>query len=98
MRKIIEKTERKEKDRRELTSTLTISTLFIFFSVFTLFAIFENKVTTDDKLIAGMNQAELNCLKLICENNECSTIQIITQAQNYCKSLVYGTDFYMRLK
>jgi len=45
----------------------------------------------------GMNQAEFNCAKLICEKNDCKTIQIITEVQNYCKGLVYGTDFYMGL-
>jgi len=72
-------------------AVMFISTLFLSFGIMT-----ENKNLKED-VTSGMNQAEFNCAKLLCEKNDCKTIQIITEVQNYCKSLVYGTDFYMKV-
>jgi len=46
----------------------------------------------------GMNNAESNCLKLICEKANCGSIKDVQDVHSYCKSLVYGTDFYLRYK
>lgn len=44
----------------------------------------------------GMNIAEVNCLKLVCNQTGCEQLEKIDYIQKYCKSLVYGTDFYLR--
>ena len=46
----------------------------------------------------GVDLAEVNCLKLICTQTQCDSLEKIDYLQNYCKSLVYGTDFYLKYK
>jgi hypothetical protein len=84
--------------KQETIDVLTITLVVIMIaSSFMIGTIVGNYEGEESGLQKGMNQAELNCLKLICDNNDCSTIQTITEVQNYCKSLVYGTDFYMKV-
>lgn len=55
------------------------------------------KKELDFKIQEGMDNAELNCVTLLCEEMNCQNINHVTEVQNYCKGLVYGTDFYMGL-
>lgn len=93
--------KKNKKEEVVKTSTVIIGVVLLSFLVFSLLVIGVDvglKKGEEEGIEKGMNQAELNCLEIICDNNDCSTIQIITEVQNYCKGLVYGTDFYLGLK
>lgn len=84
-----------EKSTRETLINITIL-LIILLMVSVGISIWQSYSSFEKGIDKGIQTAENNCIDILCKNYGCKSISDINSISKYCKSVVYGTDFYLR--